>query len=336
MPPVMALSARLPAAAARRRAAVSPPSGRSSPPTWPSRSRGSSSCCWSRPFRRWWSPPAACPRSWLMVATVLGGRAAAGGANAINMVVDRDIDRLMERTKGRPLVTGELTPRAALDLRHRPRGRGLRSGSGRTVNLLSAVLAVSATPLLRLRLHAVAQAPERAQHRHRRRRRRRAGARRLDGGHRRAWTGRRSCCSPSSSTGPRRTSGPSPSATATTTPPPTCRCSRRCATPRWSPRRILAYTLLLWALTLLFAPVADMGGIYLVAAVVLGAVFTWLRRAAPRGRRRRRWPCASSATPSPTSPCCSAPWPSTSWSGSVPDRAGEIWEDPASMGDTRA
>ena len=40
--------------------------------------------------------------------------------------------------------------------------------------------------------------------------------------------------------------------------------------------RILAYTLLLWALTLLFAPVADMGAIYLVAAVVLGAVFTWM------------------------------------------------------------
>src|SRR6188474_3139496 len=46
------------------------------------------------------------PSPWLMLATVAGGAAAAGGANAINMVVDRDIDRLMERTKGRPLVTG--------------------------------------------------------------------------------------------------------------------------------------------------------------------------------------------------------------------------------------
>src|SRR5262245_37092457 len=54
------------------------------------------------------------PSLWLVLATVLGGTAAAGGANAINMVVDRDIDRLMERTKGRPLVTGEITPGAAL------------------------------------------------------------------------------------------------------------------------------------------------------------------------------------------------------------------------------
>jgi protoheme IX farnesyltransferase len=38
--------------------------------------------------------------------------------------------------------------------------------------------------------------------------------------------------------------------------------------------RILAYTLLLWGLTLVFAPVADMGVLYLGAAVVLGGVFT--------------------------------------------------------------
>jgi protoheme IX farnesyltransferase len=40
--------------------------------------------------------------------------------------------------------------------------------------------------------------------------------------------------------------------------------------------RILLYTLLLWGLTVLFAPVAGMGALYLVAAVVLGGVFTWL------------------------------------------------------------
>ena len=50
------------------------------------------------------------PSIWLMVATVIGGTLAAGGANAINMVVDRDIDRLMNRTKKRPLVTGAMTP----------------------------------------------------------------------------------------------------------------------------------------------------------------------------------------------------------------------------------
>jgi protoheme IX farnesyltransferase len=38
--------------------------------------------------------------------------------------------------------------------------------------------------------------------------------------------------------------------------------------------RILLYTLLLWALTVLFAPVAGMGNIYLGAALVLGGVFT--------------------------------------------------------------
>ena len=54
------------------------------------------------------------PSLWLMVATVVGGTLAAGGANAFNMYVDRDIDALMERTKGRPLVTGEVAPTEAL------------------------------------------------------------------------------------------------------------------------------------------------------------------------------------------------------------------------------
>lgn len=54
------------------------------------------------------------PSIWLMVATVVGGALAAGGANAVNMYVDRDIDAVMDRTKGRPLVTGAVTPRAAL------------------------------------------------------------------------------------------------------------------------------------------------------------------------------------------------------------------------------
>ena len=56
------------------------------------------------------------PSVWLMVATVIGGTLAAGGANAVNMVVDRDIDGLMERTMHRPLVRGVMTPRAALVL----------------------------------------------------------------------------------------------------------------------------------------------------------------------------------------------------------------------------
>jgi protoheme IX farnesyltransferase len=79
----------------------------------------------------------------LVVTTVFGGSLAAGGANAINMVVDRDIDALMERTRNRPLVTGELTPRAALTF-----ALALEVAAfavlWSTVNLLSAVLAVSA------------------------------------------------------------------------------------------------------------------------------------------------------------------------------------------------
>ena len=54
------------------------------------------------------------PSLGLVVATVVGGTLAAGGANALNMIVDRDIDALMERTKNRPLVTGEITPTEAL------------------------------------------------------------------------------------------------------------------------------------------------------------------------------------------------------------------------------
>ncbi len=53
------------------------------------------------------------PSLWLVLATLVGGTLAAGGANAFNMVIDRDIDAVMERTKSRPLVTGVMTPRAA-------------------------------------------------------------------------------------------------------------------------------------------------------------------------------------------------------------------------------
>ena len=49
--------------------------------------------------------------------------------------------------------------------------------------------------------------------------------------------------------------------------------------------RILAYTLLLWALTVAFSPVAGMGHLYLGSAIVLGAVFTWYAvRLAPDAR----------------------------------------------------
>jgi protoheme IX farnesyltransferase len=50
----------------------------------------------------------------LVLVTLVGGTLSAGGANAINMYVDRDIDALMERTRERPLVTGVIAPRNAL------------------------------------------------------------------------------------------------------------------------------------------------------------------------------------------------------------------------------
>jgi protoheme IX farnesyltransferase len=54
------------------------------------------------------------PRTSLVLITLLGGTLAAGGANAVNMVVDRDIDALMPRTQGRPLVTGIVSPKEAM------------------------------------------------------------------------------------------------------------------------------------------------------------------------------------------------------------------------------
>lgn len=54
------------------------------------------------------------PDLWLVLATLVGGSLSAGSANAFNMYLDRDIDRLMKRTQKRPLVTGELRDREAL------------------------------------------------------------------------------------------------------------------------------------------------------------------------------------------------------------------------------
>ena len=54
------------------------------------------------------------PSLTLVLITLVGGYLAAGGANTLNMYLDRDIDGLMARTGHRPLVTGEISPRAAL------------------------------------------------------------------------------------------------------------------------------------------------------------------------------------------------------------------------------
>ena len=56
------------------------------------------------------------PNWYLVLATLIGGALAAGGANALNNVVDRDIDALMDRTAHRPLVTGKVSVRGAIAL----------------------------------------------------------------------------------------------------------------------------------------------------------------------------------------------------------------------------
>ena len=84
------------------------------------------------------------PSLGLVVMTLVGGTLAAAGANAFNMVIDRDIDAIMERTKHRPLVTGVMSPRAATIF-----AVGLELAAYAVlaiwVNQLSAWLALSAT-----------------------------------------------------------------------------------------------------------------------------------------------------------------------------------------------
>ncbi len=84
------------------------------------------------------------PSIWLMVATLVGGSLAAGGANAINMVVDRDIDRLMPRTQHRPLVTGLVAPGEAMVFAVLLEVAAF-VWLALLVNLLSAALALAAT-----------------------------------------------------------------------------------------------------------------------------------------------------------------------------------------------
>ena len=213
------------------------------------------------------------PSLWLIVCTVLGGTLAAGGANAINMVVDRDIDRLMERTKNRPLVTGAMSPRAALTF-----AIALEVVAflflWATVNLLSAVLAVAAC-LFYVFVYTLWL--------------KRTSSRNIVIGG--AAGAVPTLIGWSSVTG---TLDWAPVVLFAIifywTPPhfwalairyrddyaaaevpmlPVVESLRRTSV------RILGYTLLLWALTVLFSPVAGMGHLYLGSAVVLGGIFTW-------------------------------------------------------------
>ena len=83
------------------------------------------------------------PSPWLIVATVLGGSVVAGGANAMNMYFDRDIDELMLRTRDRPVPAGQIEPEKAALF-----GLALALGGfvflEWTVNLLAAALTLTA------------------------------------------------------------------------------------------------------------------------------------------------------------------------------------------------
>ncbi|HET6259097.1 heme o synthase [Pseudonocardia sp.] len=83
------------------------------------------------------------PSVWLIIATLVGGAAAAASAHALNCVVDADIDAVMKRTARRPLAKGQVPPRNALVF-------GLALGVlsavwlGLTTNWLAAGLSVAA------------------------------------------------------------------------------------------------------------------------------------------------------------------------------------------------
>ena len=212
------------------------------------------------------------PSGWLIFNTVFGGTLAAGGANAINMYVDRDIDRIMERTKGRPLVQGIMSPRAALTF-----AIGIEILAfvwlWYWVNLLSAVLGVAACLfyvfiytlwLKRTSTHNIVIGGA-------------AGAVPVLIG----WT----------SVTNRLDWAPIVlfAVMFYWTPPHFWALAIKykddysavdvpmlpsVASLKTTATRIVLYTVLLWGLTLVFSPVAHMGIVYLASAVVLGAMFT--------------------------------------------------------------
>jgi protoheme IX farnesyltransferase len=83
------------------------------------------------------------PDLWLVAATVMGGSLAAGSANALNCVFDRDIDERMRRTRRRPLPSHQVSPRAAFVFGI-VLGVAATAWLGAFVNWLSAALALAA------------------------------------------------------------------------------------------------------------------------------------------------------------------------------------------------
>jgi len=86
----------------------------------------------------------AFPRLTALLAVIVGGTYAAGGAHAINCWFDRDIDAQMARTRGRPIPDGRIPAWHALAL-----GILLNAGAFLVLawlaNLAAAVLALSGT-----------------------------------------------------------------------------------------------------------------------------------------------------------------------------------------------
>src|SRR5712671_6425758 len=79
---------------------------------------------------------------WVLVLVVLvGGYLMAGGANAVNMYLDRDIDTRMSRTRLRPIPSGRMGPKSVLAF-----GVALATAStfllARFTNVLTALLAL--------------------------------------------------------------------------------------------------------------------------------------------------------------------------------------------------
>jgi protoheme IX farnesyltransferase len=84
---------------------------------------------------------AGTPSLGLVALVLVGGYLMAGGANAVNMYLDRDIDDVMARTRLRPIPSGRMTPIAVLSF-----GVALATAAtfllGRYVNALAALLAL--------------------------------------------------------------------------------------------------------------------------------------------------------------------------------------------------
>ncbi|MGI8777439.1 MAG: heme o synthase [Acidimicrobiales bacterium] len=213
------------------------------------------------------------PSGWLVLETLVGGALAAAGANAINMYIDRDIDKLMKRTSRRPLVTGEITPTSALVFAVVLEVAAFGE-LWLLVNLLSAVLAVSAT-LFYVFVYTLWL-------------KRTSSNNIVIGGAAGAvpvlvgWAAVRNSL------------GLAPLVLFAIifywTPPHFWALAIRyredyaaadvpmlpvVASFAETARKIVIYTVVLWAFTLVFWPIGQMGDLYLASAILLGGVFTW-------------------------------------------------------------